>query len=213
MTPALTVGLTGGIAAGKSAVLDRFRELGAVVIDSDEVARSVVSVTTDGLADVVAAFGADVLLPDGSLDRSRLASIVFADDEKRAILESIVHPRVRAEVRRRVAAAPSDAIAVNAVPLLVETGLVDDFDRVIVVEAPVETRLARLAASRGMSRDEGLSRIRAQASDEQRRAVGWRVIENDGTLEKLRERVDEVWADLVAGVPTKPGVEPPAGRG
>jgi dephospho-CoA kinase len=157
----LTVALTGGIGAGKSAVLQRFGELGAVVIDSDDVARAVVEPGTEGFSAVVEAFGPSVIAPDGSLDRARLASIVFADAEARARLEAIVHPLVRAEVGRRVSAAASDEIVVNAVPLLVETGIAGEYDRVVVVEAPVEVRLRRLAHSRGMGRDEALARIAA----------------------------------------------------
>jgi len=196
VTGVLMVGLTGGIGAGKSAVLERFRELGAVVIDSDDVAHEVVAVGTSGLAEVSARFGPEVLSLDGSLDRARLASIVFSDPDARADLEAIVHPRVRAEVRRRVAAAAGNAVVVNAVPLLVEAGLAPDYDRVVVVEAPVDVRVARLAASRGMSRVEALARVGAQASDEERRAVAWRVIVNDGSIEVLQAQVDGVWRAL-----------------
>lgn len=193
---ALTVGLTGGIGAGKSAVLDRFAALGALTVDSDEVARDVVEPGTEGLRKIVAAFGPDVLTTEATLDRARLGSIVFADAEARARLEAIVHPLVRTAVRRRFARAPADAIVVNAVPLLVEAGLVGEYDRIVVVEAPVEVRIARLIASRGMSRAEAMSRIAAQASEEQRRSVAWRIIENDGTLDHLRQQVDDIWAQL-----------------
>ena len=197
---ALTVGLTGGIGAGKSAVLDRFRTLGALTVDSDDVAREVVEPGTEGLREIVVAFGPDVLTADGTLDRAHLGSIVFSDAEARARLESIVHPLVRAEIRRRFANAPADAIVVNAVPLLVEAGVVGDYDRVIVVEAPVETRIARLIASRNMSRAEALGRIAAQAGEEQRRSVAWRIIENDGSLDHLRQQVDDIWAQLLTAV-------------
>lgn len=193
----LVVGLTGGIGSGKSAALDRFRELGAVVIDSDDAAREVVAPGTDGFAAVLARFGPSVVRVDGTLDRPMLATIVFSDDAARADLEAIVHPRVRAEVRRRVSAASSDSIVVNAVPLLVETGIAGEYDRIVVIEAPVELRVLRLARSRGMSRDDALARMAAQASDDERRAVAWRVIVNDGPLDALRDAVDEVWAELV----------------
>jgi dephospho-CoA kinase len=193
----LTVGLTGGIGAGKSAALDRFGELGAVVIDSDEVARDVVALGTPGLVEVTSRFGRGVLGADGTLDRARLADVVFADAEARAALEAIVHPRVRAEVRRRIAAAPAGSIVVNAVPLLVEVGLAGDYDLVVVVEAPIEVRIARLAATRGMTRGEALRRIEAQADDGQRRSVAWRVIVNDTTLDALRAQVDDVWRALI----------------
>jgi dephospho-CoA kinase len=193
------VGLTGGIGSGKSAALERFRELGAVVIDSDDVAREVVAPGTDGLAAVLARFGPSVVRVDGTLDRPMLASIVFSDDAARADLEAITHPLVRAEVRRRVSAAPSDSIVVNAVPLLVETGIAGEYDRVVVVESPEEQRVSRLVRSRGMSREEALARMAAQASDDARRAVAWRVIVNDGSLDDLRSAVDEVWAALQSG--------------
>lgn len=192
----VVVGLTGGIGSGKSAALDRFRELGAVVIDSDDVAREVVAVGTPGLAAIVERFGTSVLRGDGTLDRPGLASIVFSDDAARADLEAITHPLVRAELRRRVSAASSDSIVVNAVPLLVETGSAGEYDRVIVIEAPVEQRVLRLARSRGMSRDEAVARMAAQASDGERRAVAWRVIVNGGSLDELRAAVDEVWEAL-----------------
>ena len=198
MTRTLVVGLTGGIGAGKSAALDRFAELGAVVVDSDDVAHEVVAAGTPGLAAVVAQFGRDVLAADGTLDRARMAGVVFVDADARAALEAIVHPRVRAEVRRRIAAAPPGSIVVNAVPLLTEAALAGDYDRVVVVEAPIEARIARLAASRGMSQEAALRRIGAQASDEQRRSVAWRVIVNDRTLDTLRAQVDDVWDALLA---------------
>jgi len=192
----LVVGLTGGIGSGKSAALERFRELGAVVIDSDDVAREVVAPGTEGFAAVAARFGPSVVRVDGTLDRPMIASIVFADDAARADLEAITHPLVRAEVRRRVSTAPSDSIVVNAVPLLAETGIAAEYDRVVVVEAPAEQRVLRLARSRGMSRDEALARMAAQVSDDERRAVAWRVIVNDGSLESLRDAVDGVWEAL-----------------
>jgi dephospho-CoA kinase len=200
----LVVGLTGGIGSGKSAALERFRELGAVVIDSDDVAREVVAPGTDGLAAVLARFGPAVVRVDGTLDRPMLASIVFSDAAARADLEAITHPLVRAEVRRRVSAASSDSIVVNAVPLLVETKIAGEYDRVVVVEAPVEQRVLRLARSRGMGREEALARMAAQASDDERRAVAWRVIVNDGSLEDLRSAVDNVWAELESSAPDPP---------
>ena len=195
----VVVGLTGGIGSGKSAALERFRELGAVVVDSDDVAREVVAPGTPGLAAIVQRFGASVLQGDGSLDRPALAAIVFSDDAARADLEAITHPVVRAEVSRRVGAASSDSIVVNAVPLLAETGIAGEYDRVVVIEAPVEQRVLRLARSRGMSRDEAVARMAAQASDDERRAIAWRVIVNDGSLDELRAAVDQVWAELGAG--------------
>jgi dephospho-CoA kinase len=193
----LMVGLTGGIGAGKSAVAQRLAALGAVVIDADALSREVVAPGTDGLAEVVAAFGASVRAPDGSLDRAALGRIVFDDEGARRRLEAIIHPRVRARTAELVAAAPPDAVVVNDVPLLVEAGYRDRFPLVIVVQAPLEVRIERLARTRGMSRAEAESRIAAQATDEQRRAVADVVIDNDATLDDLRARVDAVWTDVL----------------
>ncbi|MDQ1464149.1 MAG: dephospho-CoA kinase [Actinomycetota bacterium] len=188
--------MTGGIGAGKSAVLHGLADLGAEVIDSDEVARDVVAEGTDGFAEVAAAFGPGVIDAGGALDRSALAAIVFSDAGARARLEAIVHPRVRAETRRRMTMASRDAIVVNAVPLLVETGGAGDYDVVVVVEAPLELRLERLARDRAMSREDALARVGAQATDAQRAAVAWKVVSNDGSLEELNERVRDLWAAL-----------------
>ena len=194
---ALAVGLTGGIGAGKSAVLSRFADLGAVVFDSDDISRDVVAGGTAGFDAVVKAFGTAVVDGDGGLDRQRIAEIVFADAAARRQLEAIVHPLVRAEVLRRIATAPVGAIVVNAVPLLVEADLGGDYDRIVVVEADREVRLERLARA-GMSQPEALMRMAAQTDDDARRAVAWRVIVNDGSLTELRDEVDDVWRDLEA---------------
>jgi dephospho-CoA kinase len=192
----LRVGLTGGIGSGKSEVARLFARHGAVVVDSDALAREVVAPGTPGLAAVVEAFGPEVLRPDGSLDRERLAALVFADPEARARLNAIVHPLVGAAAAARVAAAPPDAVVVHDVPLLVEAGLAGGFDAVVVVDAPVEVRLDRLTGRRGMARADAEARIAAQATREQRLAVADHVIVNDGTLDRLAERVAEVWAAL-----------------
>jgi dephospho-CoA kinase len=192
------VGLTGGIGAGKSAVAERLAAHGAVVIDADRLAREVVAPGTDGLAEVVAAFGPQVRGDDGSLDRTRLACQGFGDDAARRRLEEIIHPRVRARTAELIAAAPPDAVVVNDVPLLVEAGLAKAYEVVIVVLADEETRVARLGRGRGMSREEARARIRAQATDEQRRAVADVVLVNDGALEDLYKKVDEVWRDRLA---------------
>jgi dephospho-CoA kinase len=189
------VGLSGGIGAGKSVVAERLAELGAVVIDADRLAREVVRPGTDGLAEVVAAFGTGVLGPDGALDRPALGRLVFADDEARRRLEGIIHPRVRARTAELVAAAPPDAVVVNDVPLLVEAGLAAGFEIVIMVIADEETRVRRLVATRGMTEAEARSRIRAQATDDQRCEVADVVIENDGTVAELRDKVDAVWQE------------------
>jgi dephospho-CoA kinase len=191
----LMVGLTGGIGAGKSAVAARLAELGALVVDSDRLAREVVAPGTEGLAEVVTAFGERVLTPAGELNRPAVAALVFDDEAARARLEGIIHPRVRARMAEIVAAAPADAIVVNDVPLLVEAGLSANYDLVVVVLASEELRLARLVGERGMSEEEARARMAAQASDEQRRAVADIVIENDGTLGELRESVDAAWRE------------------
>jgi dephospho-CoA kinase len=194
--PALTVGLTGGLGAGKSVVLAGFVELGALGIDADDVAREVVLPGTIGFDQVVATFGSEVVGSDGWLDRGRLATVVFADADERARLEAIVHPLVRAETRRRIAAASPDAIVVYAAPLLVELDLAGEYDAVVVVQAPVSLRLQRVFDARAMSASDALARIGVQATDEERAAVAWRLIVNRGTLDELRDEVDRVWGDL-----------------
>jgi len=204
----LLVGLTGGIGAGKSAVAARLAELGAIVIDSDRLAREVVAPGTEGLAEVVEAFGEGVLAPDGSLDRPAVARLVFGDDAARRRLEAIVHPRVRARAAEIAAAAPSDAVVVNDVPLLVEAGLAAGFDLVIVVLADASTRVARLARDRGMAEAEARARIAAQATDDQRRAVADVVLHNDGTPDELREAVDRAWREEILPRRESRGGEP-----
>jgi dephospho-CoA kinase len=194
---AVLVGLTGGIGAGKSAAAQRFAQRGAVVVDSDDLAREAVLPGTPGFTAVVDRFGPGVVATDGTLDRAAIAAVVFADDAARADLERIVHPHVRARVRERVASAGPADVVVNAVPLLVEAGLAGEYDRIVVVEAPLEVRVDRLA-QRGLSRDEALARIAAQADDDARRAVAWRVIVNDGSRADLDAAVDRIWAELVA---------------
>jgi dephospho-CoA kinase len=192
------VGLTGGIGAGKSVVATRLAQHGAVVVDADRLAREVVAPGTDGLAEVVAAFGPGVLGPDGALDRPALGRKVFGDPAARQRLESIIHPRVRARTAELVAAAPPGAVVVNDVPLLVETGIAGTFDVVVVVLSSEEHRIRRLVSGRGMTPEEARSRIAAQASDEQRRAVAHVVLANDGTVGQLRAAVDQLWRDLTS---------------
>ena len=191
------IGLTGGIASGKSVVGGRLRELGAVHIDADLLARDVVAPGTDGLAAIEHEFGPGVIAPDGSLDRSALGAIVFADPSRRRVLEGITHPAVRHEAKRRMmdaAAADPHAVVVYDVPLLVEAGPPHDYDLVVVTEAPVAERIARLTGVRGMAGDEARGRIAAQASDAERRAVADVVIDTSGTMEHTLEQVDALWA-------------------
>jgi dephospho-CoA kinase len=192
------VGLTGGIGAGKSEVSRLLASYGAVLIDSDVVAREVVAPGTEGLAAVVAEFGDDVLAPDGSLDRPRLGAIVFADPGRRAALNAIVHPLVRRRTAELEAAAGPDAVVVNDVPLLVENGLAPLYDVVVVVDASPATQLDRLTRLRGMTPDDARARMAAQATREERLAAADVVIDNDGPLESLEPQVRKVWADLAA---------------
>lgn len=192
----LRVGLTGGIGSGKSAVSSRLAERGAVVIDSDVLAREVVARGTDGLAEVVSAFG-PVLTAEGELDRPAVGRIVFGDEQARRKLEAIIHPRVRARAAEIEAAAPADAVVVHDIPLLVETGQAGKFDLVLVVDVPPEVQLARLTGARGMADEEAKARIASQATREARLAVADLVVDNSGSLEDLDRRVDEVWAELV----------------
>ncbi|MED7925362.1 dephospho-CoA kinase [Nonomuraea sp. LP-02] len=193
----LKIGLTGGIGSGKSEVSRRLAAHGAVVIDADKIAREVVEPGTAGLARVVAAFGEEVLRPDGALDREKLGSIVFADSQKLAVLNGIVHPLVGERVAQLQADAPGDAVVVYDVPLLVENKLAPMYDVVIVVDAADEVRIRRLAEHRGMAETDAKARIAAQASREDRLAVADIVIANEGALEELDARVAEVWAELL----------------
>lgn len=192
---AMRVGLTGGVGSGKSTVAAMFAELGAVIIDADAIAREVVEPGTPGFAAVVERFGDDVVREDGSLDRPALAAVVFADAAQRQALNAIVHPLVGGRMADLMQAAPAGSIVVLDVPLLVENNSAGGFDAVVVVEADRDVRLARLAV-RGMSEADARERMKAQASDEQRRAVADEVIVNNGSLDELRKRVHEVWEGL-----------------
>ena len=196
----LLVGLTGGIGSGKSEVSRRLATLGAVVVDADKIAREVVEPGTPGLAEVVEAFGDGVLLTDGSLDREGLGRTVFADADKLAQLNAIVHPRVGeriAAIMAEVDRTDPDSIVVYDVPLLVENGLQDRYEVVVVVAATPQTQLRRLVEQRGMSEADARARIAAQAPLEAKLAVADIVINNDGDLDALGARVGEVWRDLV----------------
>jgi dephospho-CoA kinase len=196
---AMRVGLTGGIASGKSTVSGILAELGAVVIDADKLAREVVERGTPGLEQVVAAFGPEILTADGDMDRAKVGSIVFNDEARRKTLEGIVHPLVFERYAELEASAPQDGIVVHDIPLLAESGRADGFDAVIVVETPAEVQVERMLRDRGWTREDAESRIAAQATPEQRRAIATYVIENTGTHEDLRHRVTEVFEELSAG--------------
>ncbi|GAA2510163.1 dephospho-CoA kinase [Streptomyces gobitricini] len=195
----LKVGLTGGIGAGKSEVSRLLSSYGAVLIDADKIAREVVEPGTPGLAAVVAAFGPEILTADGSLDRPRLGSIVFSDPEALATLNGIVHPLVGARSAELEAAAGPEAVVVHDVPLLTENGLAPLYDVVVVVDASPGTQLDRLVRLRGMTEVEARSRMAAQATREQRRAVADLLIDNDGPLEDLEPQVRKVWDRLTRG--------------
>ena len=205
----LTIGLTGGIASGKSTVSRRLAELGATVVDADAVARALQEPGQPGLEGVVAEFGPGVLTADGRLDRAALGVRVFADPDARARLNAVIHPLVRAEAERRVAAAGEDAVVVQDIPLLVETGQHDRFDLVLTVQAPAEERVRRMVEDRGMTEADARTRIAAQATDEQRAAVSTTVLVNDGSVGELLDRVDAWWAEQVE--PRRPS-EPTAER-
>jgi dephospho-CoA kinase len=190
------VGLTGGVGSGKSTVARLLAEHGAVVIDADALAREVVEPGTPGFDAVVAEFGDDVVGTDGRLDRPALAAIVFNDESRRGALNAIVHPLVGQRTAELMAEAGEDAVVVFDIPLLVESNMAGGFDTVLVVEADVPIRLARLA-ERGMSEKDARERMAVQASDEQRRAVAGEIIRNDGSLADLSAQVDAVWDRLV----------------
>lgn len=194
------VGLTGGIGSGKSAVSRLLAEHGAVVVDADLVAREVVEPGTEGLAKVVAEFGEQVLMPDGTLDRPALGALVFADPAKLQALNAIVHPLIGHRTTELLAQAreAGATVLVHDVPLLVESHLAEAYDAVVVVAADPETQLHRLTTLRGMSEQEARQRIAAQAPLADKLAVATHVISNDGPIEDLAPQVDRLWADLTA---------------
>jgi dephospho-CoA kinase len=193
----MRVGLTGGVASGKTTVSALLRELGAIVIDADALAREVVEPGTPGLEAVAAEFGPEVVGADGRLDRARLGGIVFADPSRRAALEAVIHPLVRARARELESRAPAGALVVHDIPLLVESGQAPGFDAVVVVDVPEDLQVARAVSERSWSEEEARSRMAAQASRAERLAVATHVVDNSGTLEDLRQRVTEVFEELV----------------
>ncbi|MDI3330944.1 MAG: dephospho-CoA kinase [Micrococcus sp.] len=198
--PRLHIGLTGGIASGKSTVAAELADLGAVVVDADALARAVVAPGSEGLAMVREAFGPVVIAADGTMDRAAVAAIVFNDADARERLNGIIHPLVRAEGRRLVREAGPDAVVVQDVPLLVETGQAGAYDLVLVVQAGTDERVARMVRDRGMTEEAARARIAAQATDEQRRAAADVVIVNDAGVEDLRRATRRFWDEYVAPV-------------
>jgi dephospho-CoA kinase len=192
----LKVGLTGGIAAGKSEVSRRLAERGAVIIDADAVAREVVAPGTRGLAEVTAAFGPEVLDAGGALDRGKLGEIVFADPALLGKLNAIVHPLVAERMLQIERTAPPDAVVVHDVPLLAENRLADRYDVVVVIDVPDGVQIDRLTRLRGMPEEQARARLRAQASREQRLAVADFVVDNSGPLGRLDRQVADLWAEL-----------------
>jgi dephospho-CoA kinase len=192
----LRIGLTGGIGAGKSTVSATFSECGGIIVDGDVIAREVVEPGTEGLAQLVEAFGEDVLLPDGALNRPALAAKAFVDDEHRATLNGIVHPLVGKRRQEIIDAVAEDAVVVEDIPLLVETGMAPMFPLVVVVTADVEMRVERLI-KRGMDEADARARISVQAAEEQRRAIADVLLDNSGSQGELVEKARDVWYNRV----------------
>ncbi len=191
----LVVGLTGGIGAGKSTVAQYFAELGALVIDADQLARMAIERGTDGFADVMLRFGDDVIA-NGDIDRKKLAEIVFSDPKARKDLEAIIHPRVQALFAEAVADLDSDDILIYEIPLLVETGAAAKFDYIITVESDLEMRKARLL-KKGLYISQIEKRIASQASPEAREAIADAVIRNDGDEDALLRQVENLWEGVL----------------
>ena len=187
----LKVALTGGIGSGKSAVAEMLEECGAIVLDSDQLARDVIERGTHGFEEVLAAFG-DAILTDGEIDRAKLASIVFQDEAKRKELESIIHPLVRDAAESVMRKAPSDSVVINQIPLLVETNGAKRFDYVITVSASEQTRRSRLLG-RGLKDYEITKRMEAQVDDASRESIAHTVLRNEGSIDELQRNVEELW--------------------
>ncbi len=192
----MRVGLTGGVASGKSTVSLMLSELGAVIIDADALAREVVAKGTGGLAAVVAEFGPEVLTPEGDLDRPAMGRRVFGDEAARRRLEAIVHPLVFERIAELEEAAGPDDLVVHDIPLLAESGRADTFDAVIVVDVPPGLQVARMISDRGWTREDAEARIAAQASREDRLAIATYVVDNSGTVDQLRDRVVQIYTEL-----------------
>ena len=205
----LRIGLSGGIGAGKSTVSSTFAAEGGIVVDGDVIAREVVEPGTEGLAALVAAFGEDILLPDGSLNRPALAAVAFSDDDKRKTLNGIVHPLVGKRRAELIDAAPVGSVVVEDIPLLVESQMAPLFPLVVMVHADEDVRVARLVENRGFSEEDARARIAAQATIEQRQAVADVWLDNHGSADELAAKARELWEQRIvpfarnvqAGVP------------
>ncbi len=191
------IGLTGGIAAGKSTVAKRWAEHGALEIDADQVARDVVEPGTVGLGRVVEAFGSDVLTADGELDRKQLAMQIFSDEGKRELLNSILHPLIKQRTKQLLSELPAESIVVYNVPLLVEAAVDHPFDLVVTVEAPEEEQLRRLIETRGLTESEARSRISAQAKPIERAAIADRILNSNQDLNLLLRDTDALWREIL----------------
>lgn len=189
------VALTGGIGSGKSLAGEFFAELGAIVVDSDQLARDVIERGTPGFDEVVTEFG-DEVLTQGIIDRKKLGEIVFGDEAKRKILESILHPLIRAALDNVAAAAPADSVVIHQIPLLAETGGKDRFDLVLTVSADLTARRTRLIA-RGLASHDIEKRLQAQVSDAEREAIADYVISNHGDKDELLRQVEHLWNDVL----------------
>jgi dephospho-CoA kinase len=194
---AVLIGLTGGIASGKTTVANRWAELGAEIIDADELAREVVAPGSEGLREIATSFGSNFVQPDGTLNRALLADTIFMDADKRRLLEAITHPRIRQLALQRLSAA-GDRPVVYVIPLLVESASTLPFDTVVTVSAPESVRLDRMIKNRGLSPELAQARLGAQASDSEREAVANHVINSDCSLAELIARADNLWAKLTA---------------
>ena len=190
--------ITGGIGSGKSTVAAMFARLGAVIIDADAISRDLMRPTENTLSAVVAEFGPDILHPDGTLNRSALAALVFSNEDARTRLNNIVHPAVRARadalVEQARRAPRFSGIIIDDIPLLAETNRAAEFDGVIVVRTGLEKRLSRLTETRGMAEEDARARIAAQATDAQRAAIATWIIDNDGSAENTQTQVERIWA-------------------
>lgn len=191
----LVVGLTGGIGAGKSTVAQFFAQLGALVIDADQLARIAIERGTDGFADVILRFGDEVIV-NGDIDRKKLAEIVFSDPQARKDLEAIIHPRVQALFAEAVADLDADDILIYEIPLLVETGAASKFDYIVTVESDLELRKERLL-KKGLYISQIEKRMASQASSEARAAIADKVIRNDGDEDSLLRQVENLWEGVL----------------